>query len=80
MTTATADHELAAGAAFLVALGGLDDRERLILILRSQNVTLRTIGDRLGVGTQRVQQLEKRARKKMQAALDQHKRVLLETA
>jgi RNA polymerase sigma-32 factor len=56
-----------------VALGGLTERERLIIrerIMTDEPSTLQEIGVRLGVSKERVRQLEERARAKLRARLE----------
>lgn len=43
----------------------LDQREKAILVLRSQNKTLQSIGDKMGITRERVRQLEGQAKQRI---------------
>ena len=63
-----------ARAAVGLALGGLTEREQLIIrerIMTDEPRTLQEIGARLGVSKERVRQLEERARAKLRARLEE---------
>lgn len=57
--------------AFQAALGGLNDKEKAVLVGRLEGKTQPTLATMLGLTKARVQQLEAAAAKKMAAALDQ---------
>lgn len=47
------------------AMSGLDERSRQILLLRAEGMTLEEIGERFGIGMNRVRQIEAQALRKL---------------